>query len=177
LEEFARRKGGQILSDVDTALVEFEQFDLLFLLPGAEDKAERRFFVGLLLVFREPAEVEFHLAFVFGLEVPEFEVDGDEASEAAVVEEEVEVEVVGIDGNAELAGLEGEALSEFEEEDFEFAQDGVFEVLFEVAVPETEEVEDVGIAEEEVGGEFVLGAKVGEFSFGDFLVSAGMKLA
>lgn len=109
------------------------------------------------------------MAFVFGFEVAELEIDGDEALEAAVVEEEVEVEVVGVDGDAELAGLEGEALAEFEEEGFEFAQDGVLEILFQVAVAKAEEVEDVGIAEDEVGAEFVLGAEFGELGPGDFL--------
>jgi hypothetical protein len=103
-------------------------------------------------VFGEPAEVEFHLAFVFGFEIAQFQIDGDEAFQTAVIEEEVEIEVVGIDLYAGLATEEGEAVAEFEEEGFEFAQDGVFEVFFEVAVFEAEEVEDVGIAEDEVGG-------------------------
>ena len=119
-------------------------------------------------MFGKPAEVEFHLAFVFRFEVAELEVDGDEAFQAAMVEEEVEVEVVGIDLDAGLASEEGEAAAEFEEEGFEFAQDGVLEVFLEVAVFEAEEVEDVGIAEDEVRGELVLAAEGGEFSPGDF---------
>jgi hypothetical protein len=86
-----------------------------------------------------------------------------------VLEEEVEVEVVGVDLDAGLAAEEGEAVAEFEEEGFEFAQDGVFEVLFEVTVLEAEEIEDVGIAEDEIGGELVLAAEGGKFGLGDFL--------
>ena len=93
LQEFAGWQGGQILRNVDAARVEFEEFDLFRLFPGAEDDAEGRVLSGLLLVFGEPAEVELHLAFVFGFEVAELEVDGDEAFQAAVVEEVVEVEV------------------------------------------------------------------------------------
>lgn len=77
-EEFAGWEGREVFGDVDAGLAEFEQFDLLFLLTGTKDEAEGRFFAGLLLVFRQPAEVEFHLAFVLGLEVTEFELYGDQ---------------------------------------------------------------------------------------------------
>ena len=149
LEQFARGQGGQVLGDVDAGLAEFEEFDLLLLFSGTENDAKRRFFAWLLLVFGEPAEIEFHLAFVVGFEVAELEVDGDEALEASVIEKEIEIEVVGIDLEAFLAGEEGKAVAEFEQEGFDLAEDGVFEILLEVAVAEAEEVEDVGIAENE----------------------------
>ncbi len=167
LQQFARREGGQILGDMDAGLAEFEEFDLFLFFSGAKDEAERGFLAGLLLVFGQPAEVEFHLAFVFGFEVAEFEVDGDEPPQGAVVEKEVEVEVVGVDGDAFLASEEGEAAAEFEQEGFDFPEDGVFDILFKVAVAQTEEVEDVGIAEDEGGGEPVFGAQGGEFGAGD----------
>ena len=47
-------------------------------------------------------------------------------------------------------------------------QDGVFEVFFEVAVFEIEEVEDVGIPENHVWGNLVLGAKCGYFCLCEF---------
>ena len=134
MQQLAGREGGEVLGDVNAALVEFEQFDLFFLLSGAEDDAEWRLLTGLLLILGEPAEVEFHLAFVFGLEVTQFQIDGDEAFEGAVVEEEVEVEVVGVDLDASLATEKGEAVAELEQEGFELAEDGVFEILLWVAV-------------------------------------------
>ncbi len=162
LEEFFGGQDGEVFGDVDAAFVEFEEFDLFLLFSGAEDDAEGRLFVGFLFVFGEPAEVEFHLAFVFVAEVAEFEVDGDQAFEFAVVEEEVDVEVVVVDLEAFLAGDEAEACAEFEEELFDVAEDGVFEVFFEVVVVEVEEVEDVGIFEEEVGGDFLVVAELVE---------------
>ena len=169
MEEFAGREGGEVFGDVDAALVEFEQFALLRLFAGAEDDAEGGFFAGLLLVLGEPTEIQFHLALILCLEVAELEVDGDEAFQATMVEEEIEVEVVGIDLDAELAGLEGEALAEFEEEGFEFAEDGVFKVFFQIAVLETEEVEDLGITEDEVRCELVFTAEGGKLGPGNFL--------
>lgn len=67
-----------------------------------------------------------------GIEVAELEIDGDEALQAAMVE--IEVEVVRIDPDALLAGEEGEAVAELQEKGFDLAEDGVFQVLFEVAV-------------------------------------------
>jgi hypothetical protein len=40
LQEFAGWQGGEVFGDVDAALVEFEQFDLFRLFPGAEDDTE-----------------------------------------------------------------------------------------------------------------------------------------
>ncbi len=54
LEQLLWWEDGEVLGDVDAALVKFEQFDLLFLLAGAEDDAEGGFFAGLLLVFGKP---------------------------------------------------------------------------------------------------------------------------
>ena len=69
-----------------------------------------------------------------------------------MVEEEVEIEVVGINLNALLPSEEGEAGAEFEEEGLDLTEDGVFDIFFEVAVAEAEEVKDIGVAKDEVGG-------------------------
>ena len=99
---------------MDAGLVELEELDLFFLFSSAENDAEWGVFARLLLVLGEPAKIEFHLTFVFGFEVTEFEVDSDESSEAAVVKEQIEVEIVGVDGDAELARLKGKALPQLQ---------------------------------------------------------------
>ncbi|ALX44680.1 hypothetical protein AQ610_19305 (plasmid) [Burkholderia humptydooensis] len=58
--------------DVDTALAEFKQFDLLLLLPGAEDDTDRRRFTRFQFVLREPAQVQFHLTLILALKEPSF---------------------------------------------------------------------------------------------------------
>ena len=111
-QEVPGRENGQIFGNVDTGLAEFEQFNLLFLFASAKNEAKRRFFADLLLVLGKPAEIEFHLTFVFGLEVAELEVYGDKTAQTAMVKQKVEVEVVGIDLNALLTAEEGEAIAE-----------------------------------------------------------------
>ena len=69
-----------------------------------------------ILVAIEPAQVELHLAFVLGLEGADFQVDGDEPAELAVVEDEVDVEVFAVDLQALLARHEAEAAAELEDE-------------------------------------------------------------
>ena len=86
-----------------------------------------------------------------------------------MVKEEIEVEVIGVDLDARLASEEGEAVAEFEQEGFHLAKDGVFEALFEVAILEPEEVEDVGIANDEGGRKLVVAAQRGELGADDFL--------
>ena len=86
LEKFAGRQGGDVFCDVDAALIEFKKFDLFGLFPSTQDDTEGRVLAGLLFMFGKPAEVEFHLSFVFRLEVAEFEIDGDEAFQSTMIE-------------------------------------------------------------------------------------------
>ena len=86
-----------------------------------------------------------------------------------MVEEEVEVEVFGVDLDAGLASKKGEAIAKFEQEGFDLAQDGVFKVFFEVAVVEAEEIEEVGISEYHARGNLILGAESGYFGFCKFI--------
>ena len=60
----------QVFGHMNTGSTEFQQFDLLCILAGTEDDAEGQVLSGFLLVLRQPAEIEFHLALVFGLEAP-----------------------------------------------------------------------------------------------------------
>ncbi len=101
--------------------------------PGfacAEDEADGFVFFGLALVLIEPAEIKFHLAFVSGLKLAEFEIDGNQTAKAAVIKEEVEIVIFVVDGDSFLAGNECEVVAEFENEVLEFASDGRFDVFF-----------------------------------------------
>ena len=86
LQHGLRWQFGEVLGDVDTAGVEFQQFDLLLLFAAAGDDAQRRGFAGLLFVFGQPAQVELHLAFVFGFEITQFQFNHHQPFEAAVVD-------------------------------------------------------------------------------------------
>src|SRR4051812_6660702 len=97
LEERARWKLSHVTRDPDPAPVELQEFDLLVRLVGAEDQADRRLLARLLLVLLEPAEIELHLAFVRGLEGAKLQLDRDQPPELAVVEEEIEEEVLPVD--------------------------------------------------------------------------------
>ncbi len=145
-EEFTRGESGEIVGDADVAFVELKQFDMFGVFASAEDEADRGFFAFDFFVAFEVAEVEFHLAFEGGVKFADFEVNGDEAFEAAVVEEEVDVVIALVDRDAFLAGEEGEVAAEFGDEALEVGEDGGFEVVFGVGVGEAEKVEDVGVA-------------------------------
>jgi hypothetical protein len=61
-EDFTRGEGRQVLGDVNSGPIHFQQFDLLRFLAGAEDDPERRQLVRLALVLVEPSEIKLHLA-------------------------------------------------------------------------------------------------------------------
>jgi hypothetical protein len=91
------------------------------------------------------------LPFIFCFEIAKFEIDRDQSFEFAVLEQEINVIVFVVDLEAFLAGDEGESGSKFKEKLLDIAEDGVFEIFFEVAIVEVKEVEDVGVFEKKIG--------------------------
>src|SRR6185436_16414023 len=67
--------------------------------------------------------------------------------------------VVAIDADALLARHEGEPRAELQQEGLELPDDRIFEVLLEVPVLETEETQQVWIAEDQVRRQLVVGAQ------------------
>jgi hypothetical protein len=77
----------QVLGDANQAFIKLQEFDLLLVLLGAENQSDGGVFgfrAPLLLI--QPAEIEFHLAFIRGFETAEFQFDRDEAGETTAVE-------------------------------------------------------------------------------------------
>jgi hypothetical protein len=99
--------------------------------------------------------VNLHLPEVLVGEFVALEIDENIAAQEAVVENEVDAKVVVVEGEAFLAGFEEKAFPEFEQEGFQLANDGGFEVIFRVAgmVGKTEEFEHKRIFNK-VGGFF-----------------------
>ena len=87
LEHLSRRQLRQILGHPDTGGLQSQQPDVLLRLPGAKDQADGRLFVGVGLVLLEPAEVQFHLPLVGGLEPTELQVDGHQPPQPPVIEQ------------------------------------------------------------------------------------------
>lgn len=163
LQRLTRRQHGQVLGNVDTAFAEFQQFDLLLLLAGAEDDADWRCFTRFQFVLRKPSKVQFHLTLVLSFEGAEFQLDGDETLEFAVVEQQIQIEVVVIDRQPFPAGHERKACAEFQQELLHFAQDRIFQIALQVVIIQSEEVEHVRILQHELGRDLLRVAKVGEF--------------
>ena len=77
-------------------------------------------------------------------------------------EQQVDVVVVTVEGDALLPLDEREAGAELEEEALDFAQQRRLEVLLAVGVAQAEEVEQVGVLEDEVRRDLVGGAERGQ---------------
>ena len=117
---------------------------ILIGLVGTQDQAERSFFAGLRVVLFQPAEVEFHLAFVGCLKFAEFQIDGHQAAKVAMIEEQVQIVVFVVDRDSLLTSDECESCTKFQDEGLQFPQDGVFDVLFDVVTAESQEIQKVG---------------------------------
>jgi len=76
---------------------------------------------------RTSRRVAVHLANVLVGELADLEVDEDEAFEQVVVEDEIDVELIGLIEQALLPGDEAEAASEFEEEGLKVVHDGLLQ--------------------------------------------------
>ena len=83
-------------------------------------------------------------------ELVPFEVEEDVAAKEAVVEDEIDAEVIIVEGEALLTGLEEEAFTEFQQEGLQLVDDGGFQFVLGVmrVVLQTEELEDERILEQ-----------------------------
>jgi len=90
--------------------------------------------VRFLDVAVESLDVEAQLAAVLGLELAHFELEGDEAREAAVEEDEVDREILLADLYGVLGADEAKIATELGDEAAEVTQDGAVEVRLGVAV-------------------------------------------
>ena len=115
----------------------------------------------LPFVLFQPTEVEFHLPFIRRPETAEFEVDGEQLTQAPMEEEQVQVIVLAIHGNSLLPSDKAEVRTEFQQESLQVAQDGSFQFLLAVSVFQSEKVEQVRVTEDQIGARLPLVAQGG----------------
>ena len=126
-------------------------FDDLVIFGCAEQDADGRLLVGLFYVAVECFEIELEFTHVFGLELFDFEFEGDEAVKAAVKEEEVELKIAFSDLDGVVAADEAEVASKFDEKISQAFDETVMEISFGVAFGEVEEFDEVGVFEDRGG--------------------------
>lgn len=147
LQDFWGRQHGEVFGNVDADGIQFEQFDLLAVLARAKDDSQRRVLASFGLKFGEPAQVQLHLACVLRLEIPLLELDHHQASQLAVVKQQIDIEIVAIELDAFLPRHEGDTGTEFKQKSFQFAQDGVLQVALQESVLQAQEIKNVGVFE------------------------------
>lgn len=126
--------------------------DDLVVLARTEQDADRWAFVGLLHVAIERLHVEAELAEMLGLELADLQLEGHQAREPAVEEDEVDREVAVVDLHRVLGSYEAKVAAELGDEAAEVPHEGAVEIVLGVAVGEREELEAVGILELVDGG-------------------------
>jgi len=125
--------------------------DFHIVLFRAEDDADGGLVAGAALLVVEQVQIEIHLAGKLRLEGADFEVEGDEGLEEAVVEEEVDEILLFPEGDPMLAADEAEAVAEFEQEGLQARDEAVFEFAFPHGAAQAEEFQIVGTLEHLVG--------------------------
>ena len=99
----------------------------------------------------EGFEVEAELAEVFRLEAADLELDGDEAVQAAMEEQQIEREIPPADLERELGADEAEVAAQLDEEVAELEEQTLMEIRLAVAGREAEEFEEVAVLEDGEG--------------------------
>ena len=74
------------------------------------------------------------------------QLDGDQSPQLAVVEQQIQMEILVVDLDALLPRQEGKARTQFQQEGFHLADDRAFQVAFLPAVLQAQEVQDVRVA-------------------------------
>ena len=75
-------------------------------------------------------QIQFHLAFVGGFKFADFQINGNEAAQATVVEKQVDVVVAVVDGDAFLPRKKSKVAAQLDDEALQFGQYGGFKVFF-----------------------------------------------
>ena len=92
-----------------------------------------------------------HLAGVGVGELAELQIEEDQAAQAAMEEEQVHAIPVVADAQAALAADEGEVVAEFEQEAFQMADEGFFQLGLGVFILQVEELQDERIFDSSSG--------------------------
>ena len=96
----------------------------------AQDDANGRGFIFGLHIAVEVVDIHLHLAEVLMGQLADFQVDQHVAAKQAVVEDQIDKEVVFVEGEPLLPGLEEKAFPEFQQKVFKLVDDGGFEIGF-----------------------------------------------
>ena len=97
---------------------------------GAEDESHRRVLSGVCPMLPGIIEIQVHLAGIGVREFPGFEINENEAPQAAVKKHQVDAVPFIPDAQALLAGDEGEVVAEFEQEVLKMKNERLFQCAF-----------------------------------------------
>ena len=122
-------------------------FHDFIILGAAEQDADARVFVWTLAVPVERFQIKGQLAHVFWLEAHSLQLEGHETLQVAVVEEQIEFEILIAHLHADLLADKGESVAEFHEELAQIAQQRCLQIGLAVALRQVKEVEEVAVFE------------------------------
>lgn len=80
------------------------QFNVFFILPCAKYQSYRFILTLGHIVFLQPAQIQFHLSFVCCLKFSEFQINGNETAQTAVIKQQIDIVILFIDCYTLLSG-------------------------------------------------------------------------
>ena len=103
-------------------------FDHSIVFIGAEDQAERGLVTRGKPLAVEIIDIELELAKVLMGEFANLQIKQHITLEHGMVKDQIDVEMVAVEGEALLAGDKGKALAQFEQEGLQLAEEGGFQL-------------------------------------------------
>ena len=147
LQQLFGRQIRPVFRNENVILGHVEQFHLLDSRLGTENQADGCRFSGPAFVFVQPVQIQLHLALIPGLEAADLEFHRHQTPELSMEKEQVEIEIVPVDGHALLTLNKGESPAKLQNEQFQFFTQGMFQFVLQIALFEPQKVEKVGIFE------------------------------
>jgi len=138
---------------MDIGILGQGDFDQSIVLLLAEDNPHGRGFLVQFHIAVEVVDVHLHLAEVAVTKLADFEVDQHIAAEQTVVEDQIDEEMLLVEGEALLPGFKQETFTQFQQEVFKFVDDGALQIGFGILrlFIETEEFQNIGFLEQVLG--------------------------
>jgi hypothetical protein len=150
-QQFHVRNLVQVFRHPDIGADQIEQFHLLGIGFGAQNQADGRLLACRPFVLVQPAQIQLHLALVGRLKLLQLQFHGHQPPQMPVVEQQIEIKIVGAHADALLPGNKTEACAQFQQKAFHVAQDRRFQIALAVAIGQSEKIQHVGIAKHQIG--------------------------
>ena len=125
---------------------------MFLVLACAQNQADWLLFTFPPLVLLKPFQIQFHLAFILSLECVYLEIDGHKSAKPPVEKQQIKIVVLVVHADVLLLCKERHVTTQLEYGVPHVGNKSLFKLLFREITVQSEEIQDIRVAERKIGG-------------------------